>query len=290
MRTIRSAKRMSGMTYRAILVHVPLGDAKMQIELAAALAKASAAHLTGLCSLPEVALLKNARQSPFLRLDPARVEESIRREYTAAAAAEKRFIAAAEKAGVAHRWLVGEGDAAELMIYASRLHDLAVIEQGNDPSDLLWGSVVQLALSCHPTLIVPRRWSSATFGKRSLVAWNGSAQAAAAVRRALPLLLRAEHVTVQHGRSRDAFPARMRLPPLDVMAYLQQGGVAATRKKFNVNDDEVGAAILNRAKNGKCDLIVMGAFGRSRFREWILGGATRHVLENMTVPVFMAHQ
>jgi nucleotide-binding universal stress UspA family protein len=57
-----------------------------------------------------------------------------------------------------------------------------------------------------------------------------------------------------------------------------------------VDDDDAGEAILKLAKDNKSDLIVMGAFGRSRFREWILGGATRHVLENMTVPVFMAHQ
>jgi nucleotide-binding universal stress UspA family protein len=60
-------------------------------------------------------------------------------------------------------------------------------------------------------------------------------------------------------------------------------------KKSDVGDGDAGAAILNFVKKGKRDLLVMGAFGRSRFREWILGGATRHVLESMTVPVFMAH-
>jgi hypothetical protein len=117
------------MTYRAILVRVPLGDGKVQIELAAALAKQTGAHLTGLCALSEVALLRNARQNPFLRLDPARVEELIGREYAAAAETEKRFDAIAEQTGVAHSWLVGEGDAADLIIHASRLQNLAVVEQ-----------------------------------------------------------------------------------------------------------------------------------------------------------------
>ena len=63
------------MTYRAVLVHVPLGNAEMQIEVAASLAKENGAHLTGICSLVEVGLLKNAMQNPFLRLEPARVEE-----------------------------------------------------------------------------------------------------------------------------------------------------------------------------------------------------------------------
>jgi len=278
------------MTYRAILVHVPMGNAKVQVELAASLARESGAHLTGLCSLAEVALLKNAVQNPFLRLEPARVEELVNREYEEAALAEKRFDAIAGRAGVAHGWLTGEGDAADLIIHACRLQDLAVVEQGGDPSDLLWGPAVQLALSGHPALIVPRSWPSPDFGHRVLVAWNGSAQSAAALRKALPLLRRAKQVTVLLGHSRAAFPATMRMPPLDVMAYLRHEGVAAEAKDLEVTDADAGKTILKLAKDDKADLIVMGAFGRSRFREWVLGGATRHVLENMTVPVFMAHQ
>lgn len=277
------------MTYRAILVHVPLGNAKVQVELAAALAKKDGAHLTGLCSLREVALLRNAMQNPFLRLEPTKVEELIKREYVEAALAENRFNAIAERAGVPHSWLTGEGDAADLIIYACRLQDLAVVGQCGDPSDLLWGPAVQLALSGHPALIVPRTWPSPDFGHRVLVAWNGSAQSAAALRKALPLLRCAEQVTVLLGHSRAAFPTTMRMPPLDIIAYLRHEGVAAEAKDLDVADADAGEAILELAKDDKIDLIVMGAFGRSRFREWILGGATRLVLERMTVPVFMAH-
>ena len=278
------------MTYRAILVHVPLGNAKVQVEFAAALAKQSGAHLTGLATLSEVALLRNARQNPFLRLEPAKVEELIQSEYKEAALVEKRFNAIAERTGVSHSWLTGEGDAADLIIHACRLQDLAVVEQCGDPSDLLWGPAVQLALSGHPALIVPRSWPSPDFGHRVLVAWNGSAQSAAALRKALPLLRRAEQVTVLLGSSRAAFPTAMRMPPLDVIAYLRHEGVAAGARDLDVADGDAGEAILKLVKDAKLDLIVMGAFGRSRFREWILGGATRHVLENMAVPVFMAHQ
>ena len=277
------------MTYRAILVHVPLGQADTQIELAAALAKCGA-HLTGICSLVEVGLLKNAMQNPFLRLEPKRVEELIKREYDEVLLAKKRFDAIADRAGVAHSWLTGEGDAADLIIHACRLQDLAVVEQAGDPSDLLWGPAVQLALSGHPALIVPRGWASPQFGRRALIAWNGSAQSAAAVRKALPLLRRAEQVSVLIGHSRASFPATMRPPELDIVDYLKHEGVAVDVNDLPVSDSDAAAAILKLAKKEKIDLIVMGAFGRSRFREWILGGATRHVLENMTVPVFMAHQ
>ncbi len=95
------------------------------------------------------------------------MEELIGREYAAAAETEKRFNAITEQTGVAHSWLVGEGDAADLIIHASRLQDLAVVEQCGEHSDLLWGPVVQLALSGHPALIVPRGWSTPEFGKRA---------------------------------------------------------------------------------------------------------------------------
>lgn len=277
------------MAYRAILVHVPLGDAKVQVELAAALAKRFDAHLTGICSLSETPMLRSAVHNPFLRLEPSKVDDLIKAEYEEAAAAEKRFDAIADRAGVSHSWLTGEGDAADLIIHTCRLQDLGVVEQGAVESDLLWGAAAQLALSGHPALVIPRTWRSPEFGRRAVVAWNGSAQSAAALRKALPLLRRAEQVTVLLGRSRAAFPSSMRVPDLDVVAYLRRQGIAVAAKELDICDAEAGAEILKRAEADKADLIVMGAFGRSRFREWILGGATRHVLEHMTVPVFMAH-
>jgi len=278
------------MAYKAILVHVPLANAKVQVELAARLAKAFGAHLTGICSLTETARLRSAVQNPFIRLESDKVEGLIEQETAEASGAEKAFDDIAGKAGVSHSWLTGEGEAADLIIHASRVQDLAVVEQTQDPSDLLWGPAVQIALSGHPVLIVPRAWPSPAFGKRAIVAWNGSAQAAAALRKAIPLLQRAEKVTVVIGQSRAEFPAAMRMASLDALAYLRHHGIEAEIGGSDTPDDGAGEAILKAASAENADLIVMGAFGRSRFREWVLGGATRHVLENTTVPLFMTHQ
>jgi nucleotide-binding universal stress UspA family protein len=277
------------MAYKAILVHVPLVNAEVQVELAARLAKAFDAHLTGLCGLTETAMLRSAVQNPFIRIEAEKAEELIAEESAEATTAEKTFDAVADKVGVPHSWLTGEGEAADLIVHASRVHDLAVVEQSRDPSDLLWGPAVQIALSGYPVLIVPRSWGSPEFGRRAVVAWNGSAQAAAAVRKAIPLLQRAEHVLVLIGQSRAAFPANMRMAPLDVLAYLHHHGIEAEAGDSETPDEGAGEAILEAAAADKAGLIVMGAFGRSRFREWVLGGATRHVLEHMAIPVFMAH-
>jgi nucleotide-binding universal stress UspA family protein len=96
-------------------------------------------------------------------------------------------------------------------------------------------------------------------------------------------------VSVLDGHPRDSHPASWRLPPLDIAAYLIRHGITAELVAFDVGDDEAGAATLTFAEGAKADLLVMGAFGRSRFKEWVLGGATREVLERMALPVFMAH-
>jgi len=277
------------MAYKAILVHVPLANAQVQVELAARLAKTFGAHLTGICSLTETAMLRSAVQNPFIRIEAEKAEELIAEESEEAAIAQKTFDTIAGKVDVPHTWLTGEGEAADLIVHASRVQDLAVVEQARDPSDLLWGPAVQIALSGYPVLIVPRSWGSPEFGRRAVVAWNGTVQAAAAVRKAIPLLKRAEHVSVLIGESRATFPATMRMAPLDVLAYLRHHGVKAEVANDKTPDEASGEAILKAVAATNADLLVMGAFGRSRFREWVLGGATRHVLENMTVPVFMAH-
>jgi nucleotide-binding universal stress UspA family protein len=106
----------------------------------------------------------------------------------------------------------------------------------------------------------------------------------------MPLLQRAEHVTVLVGQSRAQYPATMRMAQLDVLTYLRHHGVEAELGESETPDEKAGEVILKAAAANKADFIVMGSFGHSRFREWVLGGATRYVLENMTVPVFMAHQ
>ena len=278
------------MTYRAILVHVPLDEAQNQVELAAHLAKEFGAHLTGVCSLPEVAILRSAGRNAFVKLEAGQIEELIRQEYAEAAAAKQTFDKIATSAGVAHDWLTGEGEGADIIIHAARLQDLVVVEQGQEASDLLWGPAVQVAISGHPVLIVPHLWTSPEFDARALVAWNGSIQASAALRRALPLLRRAKKVTVLLSDSRGEYPAALSMPPLDLPAYLRHQGIEARVQHGDFNDSDAGEGILKYAKDEGSDLIVMGAYGRSRFQEWILGGATRHVLEHMAVPVFMAHQ
>ena len=164
------------MGYRDILVQVPLVGNEKQVGLALVLAKQFNAHLTGICILPDAAMLRNAAQNPFIRLNKTEVLDIIEREYDEAAAVERQFNAAADQAGVSHNWLTGEGDAADVLVHAARLYDLAIVEQHRVEADLLWGPATQLALSGRPTLILPTEWAQMALPDHVLVAWNGSAQ------------------------------------------------------------------------------------------------------------------
>jgi len=129
-----------------------------------------------------------------------------------------------------------------------------------------------------------------------LVAWNASKEAARAMREALPLLRRADKVTVAILDA-DLHPALFGEPPGgDVLAWLARHGVTAhvalassPRQGLLKRPSQVGESLLALAAERSCDMMVLGAFGHSRFRETLLGGVTRTVLDAMTVPVLMAH-
>lgn len=129
-------------------------------------------------------------------------------------------------------------------------------------------------------LIVPSGLDASSFGRRLLVAWNGSREAARAVRDAMPLLMQAESVTVLEidpedgrGTGADLVPVLARHEVRSDSHHMVSGGLAA------------GDCLLSMVADSGCDCLVMGAYGHSRLREIVLGGVTRTVLDQMTLPV-----
>jgi len=174
----------------------------------------------------------------------------------------------------------------------ARYSDLVIAGQrerdAEDDAGLAPEFVDELVLSAgRPVLLVPYAGRFPDTGKRVLVAWNASAEAARAVADALPLLARAENVNVvvfEPGRTGDHGEE----PGADAALYLARHGVKATVSTYGSPDVDIGSQILSRAADNGADLIVMGAYGHSRMRELILGGATRTILESMTAPVLMS--
>lgn len=167
--------------------------------------------------------------------------------------------------------------------------DLLILGQ-RDPDDPAAGELPAdfvpsvLVESGRPALVVPYAGPVATIGRNVLIAWKETREAARALSAALPWLVRAQSVhAVSYGE--DAEPSLRRLK-----RYLSAQGVDAVALQHgDPDEDEVGERILSMAADVSADLLVMGCYGHSRAREWVLGGATRSMLQSMTLPVLMSH-
>lgn len=275
------------MTYRDILVHVKYNEAwSPHIDVAGALAQTFGARLTGLYTLSDLAALKTVFGKSAVS-----VRERENRDAARAAEAEAKFGAFLTQMKIEGDWTVGEGSAGDLLPWASRFCDLIVIEQTDLGTDEigLESEIQTVMASGRPTLVVPRQGKFPTVGKRILLAWNGSREAAAALHGALPLIEKADHVDVALGRGKEVFGSITRYPALQITDYLARRTRSLAVREIAAGEPDAGAAILKTAADAGSDLIVMGAFARSWFREWIFGGATLHVLRKTTLPVLMAH-
>jgi nucleotide-binding universal stress UspA family protein len=135
--------------------------------------------------------------------------------------------------------------------------------------------------SGRPALVLPHRGALPSAIDTVVVGWRASREAGRALTAALPLLQAAKRVQVLGGG--------VDLAGGQLQAYLASHGVRAGFEEFEPPDPAAGERLLARAGELGADLLVMGCYGHSRAREWVLGGATRHVLRAMHLPVLMAH-
>ena len=278
------------MSYKTIVVHLDVEARRAErLELACGLATGFDAHLVGLFALADMRVpFAFGGTAGALLLAEERWRADIAGE------AERQFRDTVARRGVAKaEWRRSTRDALAAVQLSARYADLVVIGQHEDgrpaPEERLPPYFVpELVLSAgRPVLLVPYAGRFSSIGSRVLVAWNASREAARAVRDALPLLQRAKKVEIV-AFDPDRGSDHGELPGADVALYLARHGVKATAAQQSAGID-VGEQILSRAADADADLIVMGAYGQSRVRELVLGGATRTVLRSMTVPVLMSH-
>ena len=270
------------MSYKTILVHLDDRPRRSErLALAFTLAARFDAHLVALFALEATRIPSYA----FAEAGPLVEEIQARRRAEAARAAEAEFRQAERRAGGKAEWRLSSAEPVAALRLNARYADLVVAGQPEDPAGQALAAELVLGAG-RPVLFVPYAARFADTGKRVLVAWNASREAARAVSDALPLLARAEAVDIvafapggDHGE----------IPASDIALYLARHGVKATAARDVAPGMDIGPRILSRAADAEADLIVMGAYGHSRLRELALGGATRTLLEAMTVPVLMAH-
>jgi nucleotide-binding universal stress UspA family protein len=189
-------------------------------------------------------------------------------------------------------WRVAEAFSDDALAVNARYADLLVVGQA-DPEDAV-GSRNDLpeALAFatgRPVLVVPQIGALSPVGKTVMVCWNASRESARAAADALPFLQAAEKVIVLVVDPEVSADGHGQEPGADVALWLARHGVNVTVQRDVAGDAKVGEIILSRAADCGADLIVMGVYGHSRLREFVLGGASRTLLASMTVPVLMSH-
>ena len=172
----------------------------------------------------------------------------------------------------------------DIVAQQARLADLTVVPHPDAGEDVSSSDALHAVLfdSGRPVLVAPQV-TPTSIGTRVCLAWNGTAESASSVLAAMPWMQHAEGVRIL---SAEGYQRRGPGAP-DLASYLALHGVNADIVMFRSVGGSVGGGLLAAAKDFGCDLLSMGAYSHSRLRQLILGGVTRHVLENATLPVMM---
>lgn len=277
------------MALKDILVHVDNTRAcGARVGAAVELARTHGAHLTGVYIVPVLTIPVYAEAQIGLEVLQAQQDAVQSR----ARAAEKRFREASDRAGLSGEWRVEKGEAARILGLHARYVDLVVIGQveRDDPEWLDTGLPDKVVLeSGRPVLIIPYIGASQPIGNRVMVAWNATREAVRAANDALGFMERAAKVKVLTINPPADDVDDGDIACADICLHLARHGINAEAQSMQAEDIEVGDLLLSRVNDESVDLLVMGAYGHSRFREIVLSGVTRHLLHHMTIPVLMSH-
>lgn len=274
------------MPLKDILVYVD-GSAQAAGTVAAAcsLALRHDAHLTGLAvnHQPEIPGFTSMEiPTSALEILKQRRQEALDNE-------RKTFEDAVSAAGLTGRsgWSVATGRPLESLALRSRYADLTIISQSGPEGQGGGEELVDdlIMASGRPILAIPYIGAPAQIGRKVLVAWNASRESARALSDAMPLLEAADKIEIFAVEPRGIGD----VPGADIAEHLARHGLNITVANTVGLDIDVGDVLLNQVADSGADLIVMGAYGHSRMRELVLGGATRHILGHMTVPVLLSH-
>ncbi|WP_157961357.1 universal stress protein [Microvirga flavescens] len=278
-----------------ILVHLDgTGDDEVRIKHAEALAVSSQAYVTGLFTnpLPDFAAFASMDGGAGAAALLAQMQDDSRK---LADEVLQRLTERFGKLAVPNEIRRIEdlpGQIADLVASESRWGDLTIVGQpyhGDDKAD--WDDLFESVLfeSGRGVLVVPPQRQPADEIRRVLICWRDSREAARAVAEALPIIegaTRADILVIDPPRDSDASKGAA---AIDIARHLDRHGTKVEITIAESGNRGISDVILDQARRLSADLIVMGGYGHSRAREWIMGGATRDMLSNMEFPILMAH-
>jgi nucleotide-binding universal stress UspA family protein len=272
-----------------LVVNLTVGtDGDPAAQFAISIAAKFEAHIAGIAFAYDPAITPTVMNE----LSASWVDALQAENRAAAQEAVDRFEAAAKREGLSaeHRIIEANlGRAAKLFGRMARRFDVAVVGQ-TDPEQALPGDLlIEAALfeSGRPVVVVPYIQTEGLKLGHILVCWDGSRNAARAIADSMPFLTRGKKVEIVMVASGEGEAGE--LPGAELGEHLARHGLTVEVKRLVAADVDVSNVILSYAADRAADFIVMGGYGHSRLREFILGGATRGILQSMTVPVLMAH-
>ncbi len=279
---------------KTILVHVDGGPCQeRRLRAATLLADAHGAHLVGSAatglSMASYGVLNGAMAMPVSNREFQELRDAV-------AVVLDDFVAQAERLGIhgAEPRMVEDADRDGLLLQA-RYADLVVVsqdpgrDQGRGRATTERGLPQYLALhGARPVLVVPDTYHGKPIPGDALVGWDGSMPAQRAINAALPLLAQAGtvHLALVNPDLQSGLHGIE--PGADMAHYLARHGLKVDVAVAHTRATE-GEALMDMARDCHAGLMVTGAFGHSRYREWILGGVTRDVLDHAPAPLLIAH-
>lgn len=271
-----------------IVVNLGLGAQDHAGNYAISVASAFESHLLGVAFSYEPIIPGTVMGG----IPPEFIESQRAESDKRAKAAVSRFEQAAKRAGISFETRIISASisgAADQLGRLGRRFDLVVAGQPERNKAVAEEVIDEAVLfeSGRPVIFVPFIQKNGLKLDRVMVCWDGSRAATRAIADALPLLRKAkqvEVVMVANGRSKSD-----EIPGADLGQHLARHGLKVEVKRITSPDIDVASTILSYAADSSADFLVMGGYGHSRLREFVLGGATRGLLESMTVPVLMSH-
>jgi len=271
-----------------MIVNLGLGERDPAGDFAISLAEKFEAHVLGLAFAYEPVIPGAVMGG----IPPEFIESQRAEARSKADAAVARFEERARRAGISyeHRILSASlSAAADQLGRLARRFDLVVLGQPEREETVPEEVVDEGALfeSGRPVIFVPFIHKSGAKLDRMMVCWDGGRAATRAIADSMPLLKKAkdvEVVIVASGRAKAN-----EVTGADLGQHLARHALKVDVKRITSPDIDVASTILSYAADSSADMIVMGGYGHSRLREFVLGGATRGILQAMTVPVLMSH-
>ena len=269
----------------SILLHVhDDSGAESRLQAACDIARAAHAHIncvqvTSMPGLIASDLYGGASMAPAIAAELQEIDARLRTRM------EDRL----RREGVSWDWRQAEGDLVHGLLSASALSDLMIVtlpagprREMSDPPHI----VDDLALGGRtPVLAVPQAARGVAVTGRALVAWDGSQQASAALRMAVPFLKLAEEVNVVTVEEAGKYP----FPSTDAPEYLARHGIKSQLHVWPREGRSIETALQAAIGVLSPDWMAMGAYGHSRLRELVFGGVTRSMLRQARVPLLLAH-